>query len=115
MRISEAYEHEPIRQYQAEEKCPQDSQNSCGKVATQCVDIAAALTLTPMATFGSVTVACQGNPEITCVTNADGVSCTVTMIQQVCVSVPVNYGVALTAEEPTIACANNSCIGCGCC
>ena len=112
MRISEAYEHEPILPYQAEGGGPQ---NSCGKVGTQCVDIAASMTLSPTAVVGSVTVCCQGNPEITCVTNTDGTSCVVTMTQQVCVSVPVNYGVTLTAGETTIACTDNNCIGCGCC
>lgn len=112
MRISEAYEHDPILSYQGEGTCPP---SSCGKVGTQCVDITAPMTLTPTATMGVVTVACQGSPEITCVTNADGTSCTVTMTQQVCVSVPVNYGVTLTAGEPTIACADNHCVGGGCC
>ena len=82
MRISEAYEHEPILPYQAEDNCP---------------------------------VACQGSPSITCVTDASGSCCTVTMTQQICVSVPIRYGVNLTAGEPTISCADNSCIGCGCC
>lgn len=112
MRINEAYEHDPILPYQTEESCPV---SGCNKVGTQCVDIAAALTLSPTASVGTVTVACQGAPAITCVTNAEGTSCTVTLTQQVCVSVPVRYGVTMTAGEPTIACADNSCIGCGCC
>ena len=101
MRISEAYEHEPILPYQAEDNCP--------------VDIVAPFALTPTASVGTVTVACQGSPSITCVTDASGSCCTVTMTQQICVSVPIRYGVNLTAGEPTISCADNSCIGCGCC
>lgn len=113
MHISEAYEHEPILPYQVGEvSCPI---NSCSKIGTQCVDIAAPMTLTPTATIGVVTVSCQGAPVITCQTNADSTSCTVTMTQQVCVSVPVSYGVTMTSGEPTIACADNNCIGCGCC
>nr|WP_325298286.1 hypothetical protein [uncultured Dysosmobacter sp.] len=112
MHISEAYEHEPIRPYQAEDACPM---NGCNKVGTQCVDVSAPLTLTPTASVGTVTVACQGVPDITCVTDAGGASCTVTMTQQVCVSVPIRYGVTLTSGEPTIACADNSCVGSGCC
>ena len=112
MRISEAYEHEPILPYQAEDNCPV---GGCNKTGTQCVDIAAPFALTPTASVGTVTVACQGSPSITCVTDASGSCCTVTMTQQIGVSVPIRYGVNLTAGEPTISCADNSCIGCGCC
>ena len=72
------------------------------------------MTLTPTASVGNVTVACQGTPSIACVTDACGASVTVTMTQQICVSVPVRYGVTMTTGEPTIACADN-CTGCGCC
>lgn len=112
MRISEAYEHEPILPYQAEGCCPV---NGCDKTGTQCVDISASMTLEPMASVGTVTVTCQGNPDITCVTNGSGTSCTVTMTQQICISVPIRYGVTMTSCEPTIACADNNCVGCGCC
>lgn len=111
MRISEAYEHEPILAYQGEETCPA---NGCGRVGTQCVNISAPMTLTPTAAVGTVSVTCQGTPSITCVANADGTSCTLTLTQQVCVSVPVRYGVAMAAGEATIGCADN-CIGSGCC
>jgi hypothetical protein len=79
------------------------------------VDVTAALTLAPTASVGTVSVTCQGSPAITCVTAPDGTSCTITMTQQVCVSVPIRYGVTLNTGEPTIACADNNCIGCGCC
>lgn len=109
LRISEAYEHEPLLSCQVEENCPA---GGCSKTGTQCVDIAAPLVLAPAASVGTVTVTCQGSPCITCVTEADGSRCVVTMTQQICVSVPVRYGVTLTAGEPTISCADGSC---GCC
>ncbi|MCI8909197.1 MAG: hypothetical protein HFG09_00825 [Oscillibacter sp.] len=112
MRISEAYEHEPLLSRPAEESCPS---GGCSKTGTQCVDVAAPLVLTPTASVGTVTVACQGSPCINCVTEADGSRCIVTMTQQICVSVPVRYGVTLTTGEPTIACADNNCAGSGCC
>ena len=107
MRISEAYEHEPILPYQSEESCPL---NGCNKVSTQCVDVTAPVILVPTAAMGSPTVTCQGSPKITCATNADGTMCTVTLTQQVCVSIPVRYGVTMTTGEPSIACADS----CGC-
>lgn len=112
MHISEAYEQAPILPYQPEDAC---QPSGCNKVGTQCVDVTAPMVLTPTASVGTVTVACQGTPDITCTTDAGGTSCTVTMTQQVCVSVPIRYGVTLTSGEPTIACADNNCVGCGCC
>ena len=90
MRISEAYEHEPILPYQPEESCPV---NGCNKVSTQCVDVTAPVILVPTAVMGSPTV---------------------TLTQQVCVSIPVRYGVTISTCDPTISCAD-SCVGCGCC
>lgn len=111
MRINEAYEHDTLLPYQGEENCS----GNCSKVGTQCVDVTAELTLEPTATVGTVTVTCQGTPRITCVTAPDGASCTVTLTQQVCVSIPVRYGVTTTTGEAVIACAGDGCIGCGCC
>ena len=111
MRISEAYEHEPILAYQGEETAVQ---GSCSRIGTQCVDVSAPLTLMPAATIGTPTVTYQGTPAITCVTNPEGTSCTVTMTQQICVSVPIRYGVTMAGGEPRISCAD-SCAGCGCC
>ena len=110
MRINEAYEHEPLLACGGTEENP----GTCSKVGTQCVDVAATLTLVPTAVMGTVSVCCQGTPRITCVTNGNGTSCTVTISQQVCVSVPIRYGVTTTAGEPTIGCGEN-CIGSGCC
>ena len=109
MRINEAYEHEPLL------SCSCEGTNSCGRIGTQCVDIAASAVLTPVATVGDVTVTCQGTPVVTCETNGSGTSCTLTITQQVCVSLPVHYGVTVTCGDAAIACADNNCVGCGCC
>lgn len=109
MRISEAYDRAPILPHQTEE-----TSGGCNKVGTQCVNITAPMTLTPTASVGTVTVTCQGSPAMTCVTNEEGTACTLTMTQQVCVSVPIRYGVTTTSGEATIGCADN-CVGSGCC
>ena len=111
MHINEVYEHDPILTCPSEESCPI---NGCSRVGTQCVNVAAPMSFSPTVVVGTPAVACQGTPVITCVTDPGGTSCTVTMTQQVCVSVPVRYGVELAAEDPTIACAD-SCVGSGCC
>ena len=112
MRINEAYEHEPILQYQPDESCPA---NGCSKISTQCVDVTAPVILVPTAVTGSPTVTCQGNPTVTCTTNADGTMCTVTLTQQICVSIPVRYGVTMSCCDPTIACADKCPGHGGCC
>ena len=106
MRINEAYEHTPIQPYQPEDGC-------CNKVGTQAVAIAASLSLSPTAAMGTPTVTCQGSPTVSCVTDPDGTACTLTFTQQVCVSVPIRYGVSMTSGEPSIACADGEC-GCAC-
>lgn len=105
LRINETYEHESILPCpaQPEEVCPVGS--GCNKISAQCVDVSAPMTLTPTACIGAVNISCQGSPTVTCVTDPAGTSCAVTMTQQICVSVPVRYGVTLSAGDPTIACA----------
>ncbi len=109
MHINEVYEHDPILPCPSEDSCPI---SGCSKVGTQCVNVAATMSLTPTAVVGTPTVTCQGSPRVTCVTEPGGTRCTVTMTQQVCVSVPVRYGVELTGGDPTIACAESSPCGC---
>lgn len=114
LHISEAYEHEPILPYQAEDSC---QPSGCNKIGTQSVDVAAPLTLTPIATVGTATITCQGSPSAVCVTDAEGTSCTVTMTQRLCVAVPIRYSVAVSPDDPTIACADGAECGgsCSCC
>jgi len=80
-----------------------------GRTATQCVDISQPVILTPTASLGTVVTSCPGSPVVTCETNADGTSCTVTLTQRVCVSIPVNFGITADTEAPSIACADRSC------
>ncbi|WP_295745111.1 hypothetical protein [uncultured Oscillibacter sp.] len=112
MRINEACEHMPIQPYPPEEP---SVPSGCNKVASQCVDIAASLTLNPTAVMGTPTVTCQGSPCVTCSTDCGSTSCTLTFKQQVCVSVPIRYGVTMASGEPSIECTEeNGCCHCGC-
>ena len=112
MRINEAYEHEPILPCGAEDKGRQTS--GCDKTIVQCVDVDAPVILTPTASIGTVVVSCQGAPCVTCTTDPAGTSCSVVMTQQVCVSIPIRYGVSLISEDPTISCAGSGSAGCSC-
>ena len=111
LRINEAYEHEPILPYQQEDTCPI---NSCNKTASQCVEVSAPVKLTPTAVVGNINVACEGAPEVACVTNDEGSSVTVTVTQKVCVSIPIRFGVEKADDDdPKIACADGKCVRCG--
>lgn len=120
LNISEAYGHAPILPYQADEtaSCPL---TSCARTAVQCVDVTAPVVLAPATTIGTPVVTCQGEPTVHCTSDTSGTSCFVTLTQEICVSIPVCYGVTLTSGEATIACAGNSSTaeaggscGCGC-
>ena len=111
LRINEAYEHEPILPYQPEDTCPI---NSCNKTASQCVEVSASVKLTPTAVVGNINAACEGAPEVACVTNDEGSSVTVTVTQKVCVSIPIRFGVEKADDDdPKIACADGKCVRCG--
>lgn len=113
LRINEAYEHEAILSRPGD-----DCGSGCNKIVTQCVDVAAPVTLVPTACLGAVTVACQGMPAVSCVTDPCGTSSTVTVTQRVCVTIPVRYDVSMNTGEPTISCADGGpcgpCSPCGC-
>ena len=108
MRINEAYEHAAIL------PCPGED-GGCNKIVTQCVDVTAPVTLVPTACLGTVTVSCQGVPVVNCVTDPCGTSSTITVTQQICVTMPVRYGVTMNSGDPTISCAGDGpCVPCGC-
>lgn len=112
MRINEVYEHEPLIPYQGTDTCPD---TGCDKTAVQCVDVVLPLVLTPTAAAGTVTAACSGSPTVTCVTAADGLSCTVTVTQRVCVSLPIRFGVTAEQQTASIACGGTDAEeGCAC-
>lgn len=110
LHISEAYEHEPILPYQPEDTCPI---NSCNKTVSQCVEVSAPVTLTPTAVVGNISTACQSAPEVTCVTDNQGNSVTVTVTQKICVSIPIRFGVEKADDDPRITCADGKCVRCG--
>jgi len=111
LRINEAYEHEAILPCKPEETNPP---NACHKTVTQCVDISAPVILQPTARLDTVTVACQGAPRVSCVSDPSGTCTTVTVTQQVCVTLPIRYGISMSPSEPTITCAEGgSCSSCG--
>ena len=78
-----------------------------GRAGTQSVDISQPIVLTPTASLGTVVSSCPGSPSVTCVASPDGTTCTVTLTQRVCISIPVSYGVEVAPGEPTITCADS--------
>ena len=102
--------------YYGRNECANTSVTSAcciGKAGTQSVDISQPVVLTPTTSLGTVISSCPGNPTVTCVTAPDGASCTLTLTQRVCISIPVSYGVEVAPGEPIITCAEGS-PSCGC-
>ena len=108
LHINEVYEHEPILPYQGTDTNPP---TSCDKTAMQCVEISQPLIVTPVATVGTITTTCQGSPEVTCSTAADGLSCTVTVVQRVCLNIPIRFNAEADPKTTTIACAGEKSTG----
>ena len=90
--------------------------NGCSRISTQCVDVSAPLALTPSADIGNICTTCQGIPTVQCITNEDASSSYVILTQKICVTIPVRYGVNVTAETPCITCSDHVCSDgdCGC-
>ncbi len=100
--------------YRSRNECSSMPSASCiSKASTQCVDISQPVVLTPTASLGTVVSSCPGTPTVTYVTAADGASCTLTLTQRVCISIPVSYGVEIVPGTPIIACADGAAF-CGC-
>jgi len=111
LRVNEAYEHEAILPREPEETTPS---NACHKTVTQCVDISAPVILQPTVRLDTVTAACQGAHRVSCVSVPSGTCATVTLTQQVCVTLPIRYSISMSSSEPTITCAEGgSCPSCG--
>ncbi|MEG1683788.1 MAG: hypothetical protein RR295_08150, partial [Oscillospiraceae bacterium] len=78
--------------------------DSCGKVGVQCVNVSVPVEVTPRATVGAISVACQGTPTVSCETSGSHGVCVITITQKVCMTIPVRYGVTTNVGDETIAC-----------
>lgn len=78
----------------------------CLVTAYQEADVCALVTVTPIATAGTITTVCCGTPVITPgATQCSGpTQCTFTITQTVCLTVPVTFGAEATVADPTINC-----------
>lgn len=79
--------------------------DSCSKSATQCVSVSLPVEVSPVASVGEITTSCQGTPVVTCQTDGTRNVCVLTVTQQVCMTIPVNYGVRTSAGTAEIGCA----------
>jgi len=94
--------------------CP----DMCGSTASQCVDVAFPVEVSPIAVVGEITAACQGTPTVTCRTDGNRNVCILTVVQQVCVTIPVEYNITTAAGAAVIQCseeAEEDDMCCSCC
>jgi hypothetical protein len=93
---------------------------TCPSVGYQSVTISVPVTVTPFAKAGATQTKCCGAATVTAGRNLDsGVkngSCVFTISQDVCISVPVDFGATAAAEEAYTTCngvsAENICADC---
>lgn len=95
---------------------PQRCQATAYQRSTVCVPV----TITPFANNGETVTFCCGDPTITPVPDCEGVengSCVFTITQNICVSVPVEFGAYTNVGDPFVQCgqvsSENICIDCG--
>ena len=88
-----------------EETVPECRDRTC----LQCVRIEQPVTVTPTSEIGTASVCYQGAPAVLCERDPAGTRCRLTVTQNICLSIPVRFGVEVSAEDPSIDCAG----GCG--
>ena len=93
---------------------------TCPAVGYQSASVCVPVTVTPFAQAGSTTTKCCGSPVVTpgravCEGVRNG-ACVFTISQDICVSVPVEFGAQATVGEAFVNCggasADDVCTGC---
>lgn len=85
----------------------------CARVGHQCVDVSVPVEVAPIARVGEITTTCQGMPTVTCRTEPHCNVAVVTVTQELCLTIPVCYGLNTAVGQPTICCVPGS--GSCCC
>ena len=84
--------------------------DACPTTARQEVDVCVPITITPYATVGDAMITCCGDPVITGGTAAcsgiPGGSCSFTVSQRVCVSIPVQFGASTASGSYAVRCGD---------
>lgn len=94
---------------------------TCPTVGYQSASICVPVTVTPFAKTGATNTKCCGNPVVTAGKNTCGGvkngACSFTISQDICVSVPVEFGAVATVGDTFVNCneasANDICTNCG--
>jgi len=94
---------------------------ACETVGYQPSAVCVPVTVTPFAITGETTTFCCGEPTVSpSTTQCGGIengSCFFTITQNICVSIPVEFGATATVGDPSVQCgeatSENVCINCG--
>jgi len=94
---------------------------TCAAAAYQLATVCVPVTVTPFALVGPTVTKCCGDPVVTpgkntCEGSKKG-SCVFTITQDICVSVPVEFGAAAVSGDEYVTCvtadSEDICIDCG--
>ena len=76
----------------------------CTKTAFQNAEISVPVEIVPEAKIGNVETECCGEPTVICRDGHCGDKCEVTIIQKLCIKIPVTYKVKVCSNEEKICC-----------
>lgn len=80
------------------------SEDECTKVAHQYAEVSLPIEIKPEAKLGNVETECCGEPTVICHESQCYGMCEVTIIQKLCIKIPVTYKVKVCKKEEKICC-----------
>lgn len=89
---------------------------TCSTVSTQYADVGVLVKLQPFSKVGRIQSDCCGDPVISCYPcqNCESHSCEFTIMQSLCIHIPIEYGATVDVRESMISCCNTDEDECKC-
>lgn len=87
---------------------------TCTSVSRQYADVCLPVKVDPFAVIGEVKTECCGEPVVTVRQGCGCGGCEITVMQSICISIPVEYGTTIEAGKPAVNCKRPSAGGGAC-
>ena len=85
--------------------CKPDEAIRPERTCVQCVQIDQPVTMAPVTEIGTAVICYQGIPEVTCEQIPAENQCRLNVSQKICVTLPIRFGVDVSAGDAVIGCA----------
>lgn len=93
----------------------QHTGSTCTNISEQYADVSLLVKVTPSATIGKVQTDCCGDPVVTVRQTCGCGSCEITIMQSICIRIPVEYQTMVEAGEPEVNCKHVAYSGAAAC